>query len=1052
MKKTILALSLLSCISTTSMAQQLSPQEITATMNQGFALSDAKKPAEALEAFLTVGRNLENAQTDVERKVYVCSMTMAAMCYKKLERWKECYDLSVKLMALPMGDKERKDVEWGYVYSACMYASNFTRKANTPEERQRGRQILTEAEPHANAKLAKYVHSGLAHAWYVEASDCFMKSDWKKSYDYFMKAKEEYVKCGKYEDAASALSAATSCMTNLDRVEEARQTAQELLVMSRKAGDTFREMEALKTLKAMAKEKGDITLMRQYEESMDSLAEASSTLQSYIEYSIARGNETKADSKPNEAEQWYLKAKTMAEKSTDSKATANRYRSYVSLRDLYSSMGRYDEALVYAEKTIVETQNTMRNTSMQYYYPYGAMAEIYKKKGDKQRCYECIEQLFKGQKYTEELSEASSIYTTRGLCRYAFGDYNDAYNDLKQADELLAMKYSLSEGGRPELQALMGGTQNKLHNYDAAEQYYRNYADGMKAIYGENSVQYITAISYLASASAFAGHIDEGCKGYAEAEKQMKEVIKQRVPFMNATEREGFWAQLVSLFTRMTPYALKAQQCDTEFTKNSYDALVMTKSLLLESERSMYDVVKRNGTAEDMRDYTTLTGMKNRVKKWEKDYNANADSILAVSEQVRRLENSLTKRCRDYNDGTAFMNINYDKVKEALRQGEVLIDFTDFVSETLGRRYAAYIVNTTQQYPHLTSLFAERQIDSLNIAKSDLYYDADYAPEILRLVWEPLKAQVAEGATVYYVPSELLFNVALESLPLADGTLLGSHYRFVRLSSARELIAMREREQRKQPHTAVLYGGLAYDVDNATMETEAKKYDLSGIPVTRGEVSRGDSIYHELPGTEEETARIETLLRKSHWQVVPYTGTTGTAESFVSMHGRSPQLLHLATHGFYYTPSSAEKEDYLKGYTDAMQLSGIVLSGGNAAWLGKPMPQGVMGGIITANDIARLDLSGTDMVVLSACRTGQGKATAEGLYGLQRAFKKAGVGTIVMSLWDVSDASTPEFMATFYERLTANGWNKRAAFEEAKAMIRQKYPEPYYWAAFVMLD
>lgn len=183
-------------------------------------------------------------------------------------------------------------------------------------------------------------------------------------------------------------------------------------------------------------------------------------------------------------------------------------------------------------------------------------------------------------------------------------------------------------------------------------------------------------------------------------------------------------------------------------------------------------------------------------------------------------------------------------------------------------------------------------------------------------------------------------------------------------------------------------------------------------------------------------------------------GKNGTEESFLNMHGKSPKLLHLATHGFYYTPNRAENVDYLKGYTDAMSLSGLVFSGGNAAWLGKPLPKGVLGGILSANDIARLDLSNTDMVVLSACQTGQGKATAEGLYGLQRAFKKAGVGTIVMSLWNVSDKTTSEFMTTFYERLadTHNAWNKRKAFEEAKEIIRQKHPDPFHWAAFVMLD
>ena len=116
-----------------------------------------------------------------------------------------------------------------------------------------------------------------------------------------------------------------------------------------------------------------------------------------------------------------------------------------------------------------------------------------------------------------------------------------------------------------------------------------------------------------------------------------------------------------------------------------------------------------------------------------------------------------------------------------------------------------------------------------------------------------------------------------------------------------------------------------------------------------------------------------------------------------------------------------------------------------------------MSGILTADDISRLDLNGVEIAVLSACQTGQGKATSEGLYGLQRAFKKAGVQTLVMSLWNVSDKVSSEFMIEFYKQLVnpkdqKTRWNKRKAFAEAKRLIREKHDDPYYWAPFIMLD
>jgi len=186
------------------------------------------------------------------------------------------------------------------------------------------------------------------------------------------------------------------------------------------------------------------------------------------------------------------------------------------------------------------------------------------------------------------------------------------------------------------------------------------------------------------------------------------------------------------------------------------------------------------------------------------------------------------------------------------------------------------------------------------------------------------------------------------------------------------------------------------------------------------------------------------------------TGTMGTEESFLAMSGKAPSILHVATHGFYYTADKAMDINYLKGYNDAMMLSGLILSGGNRAWTGQKIPKGVLGGVITANEIAGMNLEGTNLLVLSACQTGLGAATPEGLYGLQRAFKKAGVQTMIMTLWEVSDVASKDFMIKFYEELVnkENGRDKRIAFSKAIKYMKNEsiFSDPYYWAGFIMLD
>ena len=1052
MNKVLLLSLVLFCCGLQMQAQTLTEAEVTAKMNEAFALNNAKKTAEALEAFLLVGRNTEQQRNEVEHQVYVCSQTMACMCNETLKRYEEAYLLAKKLMSSGLTEKEKKDVAHLYAMNGYMYATSFMHRDN--RQLAKARTILEEIMPYADGKVREYALSKIPMSWYLEGAEYHLSQQYDKALTCYQNALKGFIELRKTDDEISVLRHIAEIKGTLYDVTGSEEAYKQALYLAKQYGKPDVQMEILKELWNIGNTIGNVQQVQTYAASIDSLVDATSDLQAKYTYYNQKGNEAKGLGQYGIAEQWYLRGKNIAERADAKNISANKHLSYSNLRNLYAAIGRYDDALLYARKAIEEFQAHTPMGDATYNMPYMALADIYRLMGDKENCYRSLDKIFETASRIVDSKELCHLYTTRGRCYFAFKDYQSALNDYKKADELLAAKYPQTDGDRISLSALIGGVEHQLGNYAESEQYYRKYAEYTKALYGEKSLEHINAQIYLANAEGFAGNVTYGCNDYTAAVQQLKTLMKQRIPYMNSTEREGLWNPLSSLFTMMTPYALEARQTQTAFTQNCYDALVMSKSFLLESERSMYDVIKRMGTSEDMYDYTTLASMKNQMKAWEKDYKANADSILSVSRIVSRLENLLMNRCKGYSDGTDFMDVDYHAVKQALGANEMLIDFTDYISQSQGRKYAAYIINKVQGYPLLKALFAERQIDSLGIVRPDMYYSEDYSEDVLKLLWVPLKENVSEGTTIYYVPSQLLFQISLESLPLPDGSLLGSHYHFVRLSSARELVKMKSNAIGCKDDTAVLYGGLQYDVETTAMAEESKKYDLSNLLAIRGEIARGDSIFHDLQGTKEEILKIENILKDNKWQVTPYMGKNGTEESFLDMNGKSPRLLHLATHGFYYTPNKAENVDYLKGYTDAMSLSGLVMSGGNAAWLGKQLPKGVLGGILTANDIARLDLSNTDMVVLSACQTGQGKATSEGLYGLQRAFKKAGVGTIVMSLWSVSDKTTSGFMIAFYDCLVNphNAWNKRKAFEEAKQIIRKKHPDPYYWAAFVMLD
>jgi CHAT domain-containing protein len=128
---------------------------------------------------------------------------------------------------------------------------------------------------------------------------------------------------------------------------------------------------------------------------------------------------------------------------------------------------------------------------------------------------------------------------------------------------------------------------------------------------------------------------------------------------------------------------------------------------------------------------------------------------------------------------------------------------------------------------------------------------------------------------------------------------------------------------------------------------------------------------------------------------------------------------------------------------------GLALAGANTWLQGGTPPDDAEDGLLTAEDVSGLDLLATELVVLSACDTGLGEVrTGEGVFGLQRAFTLAGAKTLVMSLWSVPDEQTRELMEDFYRRILT-GQPRADALRDAQFAVRQKYPDPFYWGAFI---
>lgn len=895
---------------------------------------------------------------------------------------------------------------------------------------------------------------GSPHYWMAQGTLDIHAGKFDIAYEHLEKAQKGYRELGDVGFQIQATEAMGALKAGLGEWEKAKQHYQDALQIATEANEDFAQSKVMVDLLALYRTVGDIIGYNQYLKALDSLYHVSNSAKLKTVYHLYWSNEYLARKEFAMVETQLLKCWDVMQDLPFSDREQAKLNYYSSMMNLKQQQRQYKDAIRAAKHYIEQTKILNGRNSDQQYQAYSKLCTLYALDNDSTRAFACLDSLERGVGHSYQDKEViANFYNVKGCCYADFKKFDKAIACFDKAYNTLYDKRT--EDSPSKFASLLNKSEAyfMLKRYDDAYATFSEYVETSRNKYGETSGTYSQALFTLANIEGARGNINEADSLFRMSMNSLLVNMKQLWRYSTPSQREQFWMETLNNLSGMAAFAVKCGNFDSELTETCYNALLFSKSLLLETEKSVVDIIRKEGTEDDIANYRNLLAVNNRLLVLRNNYEYNKLEIDSLTIQQRELEQQLSHKCQSYNEYETYLDINYEKVRNSLADHEVVVDFSDYQTEDSVRQYAAYIYDKDKSHPLLVKCFDQQQLDSLldGMQNFTLYNYEQLQDRASKLIWNPIEVSIAKGSTVYYIPSGVMHGIALEALPLSDGTTLGQHYDFVRLTSAREIV--NAHHSSKINRTATLYGGLQYSLDPQKMEEESKAYEKSDLAgLVRSEY--GVSGFKDLRNTKDEVKKIEKTLVDNGFSVKAYLGSKGNAESFVALDGKSPSIVHIATHGFYYTPDEAKDKDFLRGYTDAMSLSGLVFAGGNAAWLGKKNVDGVLGGVLTAKDIANLDFKGTDLLVLSACKTGQGKVTAEGVFGLQRAFKKAGVGTIIMSLWNVDDKVTSEFMVAFYEQLTdkANNWNKRKAFEQTKEIIRKKHPDPYYWAAFVMLD
>lgn len=333
---------------------------------------------------------------------------------------------------------------------------------------------------------------------------------------------------------------------------------------------------------------------------------------------------------------------------------------------------------------------------------------------------------------------------------------------------------------------------------------------------------------------------------------------------------------------------------------------------------------------------------------------------------------------------------SYKDIQARLNPDECAIEIVKTPGLKGDDMYKAVILKSGGEEPVMVELGTAPIIN--DIVSSGRAYSPDGI--MFSHVWAPMIPHLGDVSRLYVSADGVLCMIDLARVKDHDGRTASDQIEIVNCISTKDIGIVHQSSNSKD---IVLFGGLTYS------PAVAKENDWY-------------AQFEYLPGTLDEVNAVTNMAKEQGYNTTVFTADAGTQAAFESLDGKALKVLHIATHGFYYTQQRAKNITYFDQMADDDPLNrcGLLLSDGP----------------ILGSDIAQMDLSSVDVVILSACNTGLGDVTSEGVAGLQKAFRQAGVRNIVMSLEAMSDDTSCENMCSCYDNLL-NYSDSRITFVKA---------------------
>lgn len=707
---------------------------------------------------------------------------------------------------------------------------------------------------------------------------------------------------------------------------------------------------------------------------------------------------------------------TIAQYLPKNSITLSKYYSYLS--NLYAEIGNYDNCLTYSLINYNTTLNYMGEGSYIYACTLINLYEAYKLKQQYDKAENCLK---KASEIIKKLFGADSkeYYTIihKKSISYVFNP------SIKKGDKIFKKCLKLSEN--------FFGLNSKEYATDLCwygmfKLYSSKDKSGISLMQsGLNTllnIKYETnnTLFFLSQLSVWCHYFKEYDLAYNASKKYYiitKQYIPNIFPYLVDWQRESLWKDLQENLQRIIPMAVKTGS--PEFLKLAYNSLLFWKGLILQSNNLISNVIIKSEDLDLKEIHSQINTEKNRLLNVI-DYEKK-DSIY---HNINRLQRQELNKLSIQEEFKKKFNIDWTDIRNMLKDEDVAIEFVSYPTQDCNS-YIALVIDNKSTTPLCVPLFNDKEIKKY----SNNIYKYDYLSfDLYKLIWSNLETYVLKNIrNIYFSADGIIHNLAIESLKDNNGKTAAEKWQLYRLSSTREIL---NKKIKTKYQNVILYGGLPF--------SNIKKV------------------------TKVEVDEIKKTLDQHNVTTQILSDSVGTEESFKALSGSEINLIHMATHGYFWA-NETEKEykklkircliDQFTPKESALLRSGLMLSEAKYTLEGQKIDNNIEDGVLTAHEISTLKFKDLDLVVLSACETGLGEVTPDGVFGLQRGFKLAGAKSILMSLWEVDDDATKMLMVEFYKNYL-KGETKSMSLKKAQEYVKSQpgFEDPYYWAGFILLD